>query len=96
MSAARAPLRRKYTMRHIKPLGHTGVLSVRDANRSITKRKADEVTRDTKRLAKLHTKVYGKPPPKEPTRESKASIDAARVGEEAGDLFYMDPNPMCG
>lgn len=93
MTAARAPLRRNYTRRHVKPLRHTGILSVRDANRSIAKRKADDAARDTKRLAKLHEKVYGKPAPTRPMQESMASMEAARAGEEAGDLFYLDPNP---
>jgi hypothetical protein len=93
MTAARAPLRRNYTKRHVKPLSRTGILSVRDANRSIAKRKADDAARDTKRLAKMHEKVYGKPTPTRPTQESVASIEAARAGEQAGELFYWDPNP---
>lgn len=35
MQAARAPLRRKYTKRHVKPFSSSGILTVRDSNRSI-------------------------------------------------------------
>jgi hypothetical protein len=87
------PLRRNYTKRHVKPLSYTGVLSVRDTNRSIAKRKADDAARDTKRLAKIHEKMHGKPPPARPTQESVASMEAARASEQAGELFYLDPNP---
>jgi hypothetical protein len=94
ITAARAPLHRNYTKRHVKPLSYTSILSVRDANQLIAKRKADNAARDTKRLAKLHKKVYGKPPPREPTQESVASIEARMAEQEAGELFYLDPNPM--
>jgi uncharacterized NAD(P)/FAD-binding protein YdhS len=61
--AAQAPLQRRITKRQIKPLSRTGILTVRDANRSIASRKAKDTAAEEKRLNKLWEKVHGKPPP---------------------------------
>jgi hypothetical protein len=42
----------------------------------------------------MHEKVYGKLIPVRPTQESVASMEAQKAGEEAGELFYLDPNPL--
>ncbi|KAJ5122558.1 transposase [Penicillium atrosanguineum] len=62
---------------------------LRDANQSIANRKANEGIQDKKRLAKLHEKVYGKPPPKQPTRKNEASIEAVRAAGEAHELLTL-------
>ncbi|KAJ5670864.1 transposase [Penicillium maclennaniae] len=94
MTAARAPLLRNYNRRHIKGLGHTGVLRPDDATRSIEDRKAKDTIREKRRLDRQYKKVYGKAPPKQPTEENKASIEAARAAEQANELFYLDSHPM--
>jgi hypothetical protein len=49
---------------------------------------------EEKRLVKQYMKMYGKPPPPQPTQESEASIEATRAAREAGDVFFFDPTPM--
>lgn len=94
MTAARAPLRRKYTKRQLKPLSSSNVIELQDANHSIKDRKAKEAIQEEKRLVKQYTKMYGKPPPPRPTQESETSIEMARAAREAGDIFFFDSKPM--
>jgi hypothetical protein len=92
--AAQEPLQRKYTKRQVKPLSQTGVLSPRDANRSIAVRKAKEAAAQEKRLRKQWKEVYGEELQPTPTKESEASIEAARVAQESGEVFFFDTEPM--
>ena len=96
MTAARAPLQRKYTKRQVKPLSSSNVIELQDANHSIKDRKAKEAMQVEKRLVKQYTEMYGKPPPPRPTQESETSIEAARAARQAGDVFLFDPKPMRG
>ena len=95
MTAARAPLQRKYTKRQVKPLSSSNFIELQDANHSIKDRKAKEAIQEEKRLVKQYTKMYGKPPPRH-TQESETPIEAARAACEAGDVFFFDPKPMRG
>ena len=61
--AAQAPLRRRITKRQVKPLSQTGILTLRDANRSIALRKAKDAAAEERCLNRLWEKVHGKPPP---------------------------------
>jgi hypothetical protein len=92
--AAQEPIRRSKTKRQIKGLSHTGILTTRDANRSIATRKAKEATAEERRLARDYEKLYGCKPPPLVMQESEASIEAARVSQENGELFFLDPRPM--
>jgi hypothetical protein len=75
--AAQAPLRRRSNKRQVKPLSQTGILTIRDANRSIASRKAKDDAAEKRRLDKLWEKVYGKPPPPLPTQENEVSNESA-------------------
>jgi hypothetical protein len=92
--ATQEPLQRRYTKRQVKPLSQTGVLSPRDANRSIAVRKAKEAAAQEKRLRKQWKEVYGEELQPMPTKESDASIEAARVAQENGEVFFFDSGPM--
>jgi hypothetical protein len=91
--AAQQPIQRSKTKRQIKGLSHTGILTTRDANRSISTRKAKEDAAEEKRFAKQYEKKYGCKPPQLDVQESEASIEAARVAQENGEVFYLDPGP---
>ena len=88
------PLQRRHTKRQVKPLSQTGVLSPRDANRSIAVRKAKEAAAGEKRLRKQWKEVYGEELRPIPTKDSEASIKAARVAQENGEAFFFDSGPM--
>jgi hypothetical protein len=92
--AAQEPIQRPKSKRQIKGLSHTGILTTRDANRSIATRKAKEAAAEERRFAKDYYKKYGCKPPPLVTQESEASIEAARVAQENGELFYLDPGPV--
>jgi hypothetical protein len=47
-----------------------------------------------RRFAKDYEKRYGRKPPPLVIQESEASIEAARVAQENGDPFYLDPGPL--
>ena len=87
---AQAPVRRKYTKRQVKPLSQTGILTTRDANRSIKTRKEEELAKEERKLAKQFKKIYGY----EPTQRSEESIQRAianeEAGRQAGELFFVD------
>jgi hypothetical protein len=92
--AAQAPLRRKITKWHVKPLSKTGILTVQDANRSIAERRVKDAAAVKKRLQKQWEKVHGNTPLPEPRKESSISIEAARAGEANGDIYFLDSQPM--
>jgi hypothetical protein len=92
--AAQEPIQRSKTKRQIKGLSHTGILTTRDANRSITTRKAKEDTAEERRFAKDYEKRYGRKPHPFNSGASEAAIEAARVAQEDGDPFYLDPGPV--
>jgi hypothetical protein len=48
--AAQAPLWRHYTKRQVKLLSYTGILNIRDANRSIAERKVKDAAAEKRRL----------------------------------------------
>jgi hypothetical protein len=52
MSAAQTPVRGKYTKRQVKPLSQTGILTIRDANRSIKTRKEEDLAKEERKLAR--------------------------------------------
>lgn len=82
--AAQEPLQRRHTKRQVKPLSQTGVISPHNANRSIAVRKAKEAAPQEKRLRKQWKEVYSEELQPTPTKESEASIEAARVAQERG------------
>ena len=88
IKATQEPLRRQYTKRQVKPLSQNGVLKPRDANRSIAARKAKEAAAQEKRLRKQWKKMYGEELQPTPTKESDASIEAARIAQENGEGFF--------
>ena len=92
--AAQGPIQRSKTKRQIKGISHTGILTTRDANRSITTRKAKEDAAEERRFARDYEKRYGRKPPHLVIQESKASIEAARAAQENGEAFFLDPGPM--
>ena len=92
--AAQEPVRRPYTKRQVKLLSQDGILKIRDANRSIAARKAKEATIEEKRLAKQWEKVYGQKPPPLVRQENEISIEAARIAQEKGEVFFLDNQPM--
>lgn len=83
---AQCPLQRKITKRQVPSLGDSGILSVRDANRSIVAREAREKLAAEKKLAKDYRKVYGHSFPLGPMQQSATSL-AQRRAEEHGDIF---------
>lgn len=91
--ATQEPIRRPKTKRQIKRLSHTGILTVRDANRSIAVRRDQEAAAEHRRFVKDYKKRYGHEPPQLPMEESEASLEAARIAQENGELFYLDPGP---
>ena len=92
--AKQEPLRRQYTKRQVKPLSQNGVLKPRDANRSIAARKAKEAAAQEKRLRKQWKNIYGEELQPTPTKESDASIEAARIVQEKWEGFFLDREPM--
>ena len=92
--AAQEPVRRPYTKRQVKPLSQDGILKIRDANRSIAVRKAKEAAVEEKRLTKQWEKVYGQKPPPLVIQENEISIEAARIAQEKGEVFFLDNQPM--
>lgn len=56
MRTLQQPTNRPKTNRQIKGVGHTGTLTIHDANRSIAARKAKENAAEKKRLAKGYNK----------------------------------------
>jgi hypothetical protein len=77
-------------MPQVKPLSQTGILTTRDAIRSITTRKEEEAAKEERKLAKQFKKVYGY----EPTERSEESIQRAIANEiaarQAGEPFFVD------
>lgn len=73
----------------MKPLSQTGVLSPRDANRSIAARKAKEVAAAEKRLRKQWKHLYNEELQPMPTERSEASIEGERAVRERGDIFSL-------
>lgn len=88
------PLRRPITKRQVKPLSQTGVLKPRDANRSIEVRKEKEAAVEERRLAREYKRATGITLPPPPNRSNQASIEAARVAHENGDVFFLDSGPF--
>ncbi|KMK57386.1 transposase [Aspergillus fumigatus Z5] len=56
--AAQAPLQHQYTKRQVKPLSQSGILTLRDANRSIASRKAKDAATQERRLQTQWEKVH--------------------------------------
>ena len=92
--AAQKPIQRPKTRRQIKGLSHTGILTTRDANRSIATRRAKEAAAEERRFEKDYEKRYGRKPLPLVIQESEASIEAARVAQESREIFFLDPGPM--
>lgn len=94
--AMQEPLRRQYTKRQVKPLGKSGVLTPRDANRSIAARKAKEDAAAERRLRKEWKARIGVDIPPTPTllQQPEASLRAEREAREAGEFFFIDSHPF--
>lgn len=86
---AQLPVRRKYTKRQVEPFSQTNILSTRDANRSITVRKAEEKAKQGRKLAKQFEKVDGYAPPQRSEGSFQRAMQAEREGREAGDNFLL-------
>jgi hypothetical protein len=87
--AAQEPLRRPITKRQVKPLSYTGILSVRDANRSIKNRKEKEAAAEQRKLAKQTKQATGLVMPQRPQEDIGRSIESARLAQERGDSFFL-------
>ena len=85
-----APRRRRITKREILRIGDSGILSTKDANRSMKVRREKEAIQEKKKLNKQWTKLYGKPPPSEPTGENSTLSDAAVAAQQGNELFWID------
>ena len=85
-----APRRRRITKREILRIGDSGILSTKDANRSMKVRREKEAIQEKKKLDKQWTKLYGKPPPSEPTGENSTLSDAAVAAQQGNELFWID------
>jgi hypothetical protein len=87
---AQQPTRRKQTKRQVKLLSQTGILTTRDANRSIVVRKEAELAKEERKLARQFKKVYGYAPTQRSEESIQRAIANEIAGREAGDLFFID------
>lgn len=90
MRQMQAPRRRQITKREIPKIGDSGILSTKDANRSMKVRREKEAIQEKKRLDKQWTKLYGQPPPKAPTGESSTLSGAAVAAQQRNEPFWID------
>jgi hypothetical protein len=75
IEAVRAPRQRKITKREVPRLGDSGILTVRDANRSIADRKAKEELNKKKKADKAFKEAYGFSPPPFYTEDLSTALD---------------------
>jgi hypothetical protein len=90
MREIQAPRKRQITKREIPKIGDSGILSTKDANRSMKIRREKEAIQEKKRLEKQWTKLYGRPPPKSPTGESSMFSDSVVAAQQGGESFWID------
>jgi hypothetical protein len=90
MREIQAPRKRQITKREIPKIGDSGILSTKDANRSMKIRREKEAIQEKKRLDKQWTKLYGRPPPKSPTGESSILSDSVVAMQQGGESFWID------
>ncbi|KAA8641534.1 uncharacterized protein ATNIH1004_011670 [Aspergillus tanneri] len=88
IEGAQASRRRKKTKREVQRLGDSGIVRVKDANRSIADRKAKDDEKNKKAAKKAYLKAYGHPPPA-PYIENKTTDSNAVLAEESGDQLYF-------
>ncbi|KAJ5742297.1 transcriptional regulator family: Centromere protein B DNA-binding region [Penicillium manginii] len=94
MAAIRTPLQRRKSKRQIKPLSQNGILSIKDANRSIaTSALKRERTAKTK-LRNAYKKQYGRSPPPSPKPLILPSNDAELANLPDSALFSIDTTPL--
>lgn len=94
--AAQEPIQWTKTKRQIKALSHTGILTTRDANRSIETRKAKKDAAGEKLVAKGYRKDTAASHYIQPgLQESGTSIEATIVVQENGEVYYLDLSPLC-
>lgn len=89
-----APRIRKSTKRQVPNLSDTGILTTRDANRSIEDTRKKKAIQEEKRLKKQWEKIYGKTTPtpaskRSKKKTSKSSNSAHSEGQE-NELYYID------
>ena len=90
MREIQAPRRRQKTKREIPRLGDSGILSTKDANRSMKERREKEAFQEKKKLDKQWIKAYGQPPPRAPTEMENTLPDAAVAAQKANEPFWID------
>jgi hypothetical protein len=90
MREIQAPRKRQITKREIPKIGDSGILSTKDANRSMKTRREKEAIQEKKRLDKQWTKLYGQPPPKSPTGERSILSDTVGAAQQGGETFWID------
>ncbi|KAJ5483813.1 transposase [Penicillium diatomitis] len=84
------PTRRQYTKRQVKPLSQTGILTTRDANRSIEARKKEDSAKQERKIVKLYKKVHGCEPPQRSEESIQRAIANAEAARLAGEPFFVD------
>jgi hypothetical protein len=90
MREVQAPRKRQITKREIPKIGDSGILSTKDANRSMKTRREKEAIQEKKRFEKQWTKLYGQAPPKSPTGENSTLSDSIMASRQEGELFWID------
>lgn len=90
MRQMQAPRRRQITKRQIPRLGDSGILSTKDANRSIEARREKDAEKEKKRLDKQWRKLYGQPPPQPPTIIDSVLPDSAVAAQQENQMFWID------
>ncbi|KAI3222258.1 transcriptional regulator family: Centromere protein B, DNA-binding region [Penicillium roqueforti] len=90
MREIQAPRKRKITRREVPKIGDSGILSTKDANRSLKTRREKEAIQEKKRLDKQWTKLYSQPPPKSPIEERSILSDTVMAAQQGGESFWID------
>ena len=90
MRQIQAPRRRQITKRQIPSLGDSGILSTKDANRSIETRREKDAKKKKKRLDKQWRKLYGQSPPQPSTIIDFVLPDSAVAAQQENQIFWID------
>ena len=92
MRAAKRQARPKSRRQVQGGLSNTSVLSVRDANRRIDNRRADEVSKQWRRMEREGKKAAQRATQRENTVQSLSREESAAITEQGNDLFFIDTN----
>ena len=90
MRQMQAPQRRQITKRQIPRLRDSGILSTKDANRSIEARREKDAEKEKKRLDKQWRKLYDQPPPQPRTIIDSVLPDSAVAAQQENQMFWID------